>query len=248
MRSRPYGPFTMGIQSYSLRHFPAADMLTKLRALGLRDVEVWDGHFPVTDDPARIAGYRAMLDNAGVAIHAYGVIGFSGDAADSRRKFAFAKAMGIRTLSADPTLDAFEGLDHLVREFDIRIAIHNHGPGARWSKPEAILDAIKGHDDRIGVCIDTGHYLRSDVNPVDAARMFKKRVHGVHLKDVRTVAGRKEFTEIGKGALDTLALLRVLKANRFRGLRALEYEEHEEDPSRQMEECLRATEAAARRL
>ena len=244
----PYGPFRMGVQSYSLRHFPMPEMLQKVRDLGLKEIEAYNGHFAVTDDPARLAEYRAALKKAGVKLYAFGVEGFGKDRAANRRLFTFAKAMGIKTLSADPAPESFDQLEELVREFNINIAIHNHGPGSRYDAQESVYRAVEGRDRRIGACVDTGHFMRSNADPVEVVRRLGNRVHGVHLKDVRTVEGRKEFTEVGKGDLDTVELLRSLKAAKFKGVLALEYEEHPQDPLPYMRECLDATRAAAGKL
>src|SRR5437899_959300 len=99
----PYGPFRMGIQSYSLRDFPMRDALRMTRDLGLSDLEGFDGHFTVTDDPAKIGAYRDALKAAGVKMRSFGVVGFGGDKAANRRAFVFAKRMGIGVLTADPS-------------------------------------------------------------------------------------------------------------------------------------------------
>ena len=101
--------------------------------------------------------------------------------------------------------------------FRINLGIHNHGPGdALYDTVEKVSRALRGRHPRIGACVDTGHYIRSDEDPVEAVRRFGMRVYGVHLKDVAVGQnGEKHFTEIGKGKLDTLALLRALKASHY---------------------------------
>ena len=241
----PYAPWRMGIQSYSLRAFKTDDMLAKTAALGLRYVEAYPEHFPLTDDPKTIAGYKEQLKAHNLVMPAYGAIDFSADAQDARKKFEFAKAMGIRTLTSNPAPDSFEVLDKLVQEYNIRIAIHNHGPDdARYGKIDQVSNAIQGHNALIGACVDTGHYLRADESPVTAVGKFGTRVFDVHLKNVKQGPGKeKVFTEIGEigGLLDVVAILRILKENHFRGLLALEYEEHEQDPIPYIKQCLEAT-------
>lgn len=246
----PYGMFRMGIQSYSLRGYKVDEALAKTKALGLTYWEAFNSHLPVTDDPKVIAEYKEKLKANGVRLVAYGVLDFSDNEADARRKFAFAKAMGIETFSAHPAPGAFSLLDRLVEEYGVNIAIHNHGPGDNlYDKIDKTLTAIQGHSVRIGSCSDTGHYLRSDEDPVEAARKFGKRLYGVHLKDVLVDSdGKKHFTEIGKGKLDTVGLLKVLRQNRFRGLLSLEYEEHAENPISYIEACLAAVREAVRKI
>jgi sugar phosphate isomerase/epimerase len=240
----------MGIQSYSLRHFKAEEALAKTQALGLTFWEAFPGHLPMTADPKQIASYKEMLKTYGVTLAAYGVVDFSSDEKDARMKFEFAKRMGIETLSAYPRPDSIDLLDRLVKEYKINIAIHNHGPEDKlYDLIEKGERAMQGRDRRFGSCTDTGHYLRSNENPVVAATRFGKRVHGVHLKDVKSGANNaKTFTELGKGDLDTVGLLRVLRLNRFRGVLALEYEEHETEPMPYIAECLSATREAVQKL
>jgi sugar phosphate isomerase/epimerase len=240
----PYGPFKMGLQTYTLRAFPQAEALAKTRALGLTYWEGWDRHLPVTDDPAQLSDYRAKLKSAGVKVLTYGVVSFGGDREANRRLFQFARSLGIRTLSADPSLDAFPSLEELVREYGINVAIHNHGPGARYDKIRDVADALQGRHPRIGACVDTGHYLRSGEDPVAAVQQFGRRIYGLHLKDVK----QGQFTELGKGDLQLPRLLATLEELRYDGVLALEYEEHERDPIPYVDECLTATRTAIKQL
>jgi inosose dehydratase len=241
----PYGPFRMGMQSYTLRAFPLDEALRLTRTLDLQYWEAFPDHLPMTDDPARLAGYRQKLKDAGIQLLTYGVVGFGGDAAANRKVFEFARAMGIRTLSADPSPDSFSSLDGLVREFKINIAIHNHGPGSRYDKIQDVVGALKDRHPRIGACVDTGHYLRSGEDPIVAVERFGHRTYGVHLKDVK---GGRQFTELGKGDLPLTRLLATLKELRYSGVLSLEYEEHEKDPMPYVQECLTATRAAIQQM
>ena len=240
----PYTPFRMGIQSYTLRGYKLDEALAKTKDLGLKYWEAWDGHMPITDDPKVIAEYKAKLQANGITLPAYGVVGFSNNEADARRKFEFGKAMGIRTFSAGPSADSFNLLDKLTEEYKINIAIHNHGPGDDlFDKWEKVVAATEGHSPRIGACLDTGHTLRSDQRPEVAAGKLGKRVLGCHLKDVRVDGNKKEFTILGQGSLDPNIMLRKLIEIGFpnRGLLALEYEENEKDPIADVEACLKRT-------
>ncbi len=241
----PYAPFRMGLQSYTLRAFSLDDALAKTKALGLGFWEAYPNHLPVTEAPARLADYRQKLSAAGVQLLTYGVVDFGADSAANRRIFQFARAMGIRTLSANPAPDSFVSLDALVREFRINVAIHNHGPGSRYDKIRDVATALQDRHPRIGACVDTGHYLRSGEDPVVAVQRFGHRVYAVHLKDVKTGG---QFTELGKGDLALSRLLSTLEELRYPGLLSLEYEEHERDVIAYVQECLAATRAAIGRV
>jgi inosose dehydratase len=239
--ARAYGPFKMGIQSYSLRGYPLEEALARTRQLGLGYWEAYNDHMPLTESAEQLEGYRKKLQDAGVKVMAYGVVGFGAEKERARHVFTFAKAMGIETISADPTPDALGYLDGLVEEFGINVAIHNHGPGSRYDKISQVQAAIQGRNHRIGACVDTGHYLHSDEDPVEAIRRFGDRVYGVHLKDV---TADKHFTELGKGSLKLSEALKLLKDLKYQHCLALEYEEHPRDPIPGIQECLAAVRAA----
>ena len=244
----PYGSFRMGIQSYSLRHFPLEEALKITQSLGLHYWEAYPGHFDVTDSITEQNRIKGLLKAHDIALRTYGVVYYGNNEKDWRRAFEFAKSMGIETLSSSPEPNSFALLNKLVAEYKINIAIHNHGPGDRYAKIAAEAAALQGQNSRIGSCIDTGHFLRSSEDPVLAAKTFGKRTYGVHLKDVKTDAnGNKSFTEVGKGELNTPALLQVLRKNGFKGLLSIEYEEHENDPTSYIEECLAATREAVKK-
>lgn len=234
--SNPYAPFKMGIQSYSLRGFKVDQALAVTKELGLGYWEGWEGHIPMSDNLADRSENRMKLRAAGVRMTTFGVMGFSADMARSRRIFEFARAMGVGVLSADPTPDAFPSLEALTEEFDIRIAIHNHGPGSRYDKISSVVDAVKNRSSRIGASVDTGHYLRSSEDPVDALKRLEGRVFSVHLKDVKDT---KQFKILGQGDLDVVGCLKTLKGQGYGHTLALEYEENPQNPTPDLVECLR---------
>ncbi|HTI49321.1 MAG TPA: sugar phosphate isomerase/epimerase, partial [Planctomycetaceae bacterium] len=133
----------------------------------------------------------------------------------------------------------------LVDEYQINIAIHNHGPKSRWNKIDDVVNAINNHHPRIGACVDTGHYLRSSENPVEAIERLKGRVFGVHLKDVKS---SNFFTILGDGDLDVVGCLRALKAQKYQHSLALEYEENPQNPVPDIEICLKNLHAAMEQL
>jgi len=248
--TNPYGPFKMGIQSYSLRHYEADEALAKSKELGLKFWESFSKHFPVTGDAAKLAEYKKKLSEAGITLMAYGVQRFTKNTDENRKQFEFARAMGITSLSADPDPDSFDSLDKLVDEYKINIAIHNHGPDdKKYGKIEQVSAAIRNHHERIGACVDTGHFLRADEDPVKAIEAFGPRTYGVHVKDVKKLPdGKKQFTIAGKGDLDLVGCLKQLARLRFAGCLSLEYEENEKNPIADIEQCLAAVRDAVKKL
>jgi sugar phosphate isomerase/epimerase len=250
----PYAGLKIGMQSYSLRAFDTPTALRHTRELGLKYWESFPKHIPLTTLPKQIADSKALLKEAGITVMAYGVIDFDANETSGRQKFDFAKAMGLWSISANPKKDkaTFDLLDKLVAEYDIPIGIHNHGPRARYSKISDVADIVKDRHPKIGACVDTGHYLRSDESPVEAIERLSNRLYGVHLKDVRTVNAdgrrKKIFTIVGQGDLDVLGCLRVLKKLNYQGCLALEYEENEQNPLSDIAVSLAAVREAAAKL
>lgn len=230
----PYAPFPMGVQSYCFRKFTFEEALQKTHGLGLKYIEAFPGHFKSGSTPDEIEAMKAKLKSMGITLNAYGVCGFSKNHERNKHLFEFAKAMGIPHLSANPTPDAFDSLEELVKEYGINIAIHNHGPKSRYSTIEDIEKVVAGRSNRIGLCIDTGHFMRSDVNPTDVVRKFPGRIHGIHLKDTKD----KRDCIVGKGDMDLIGFLQALKHTGFQGYFSLEYESDPEDPVPAMSECL----------
>jgi inosose dehydratase len=241
----PYLGLKMGIQSYSLREFKAEEALKQTQELGLKYWESFGNHLPITSVPKQIEAHKELLAKYGVTLISYGVLGFDENENAAREKFEFAKAMGIKSLSADPKPDnaTFDLLDKLCAEYDVAIAIHNHGPGHRYNKISDVEKVVKDRHPKIGACVDTGHYLRSDEDPVEAVQRLGKRVFGCHVKDVKTteVDGKrlKQFKIAGEGDLNVVALLKALKSLDFQYCVALEYEENAKNPLPDIEACLK---------
>ncbi len=234
-------PFRLGIQSYSLRGFDRNGALDRTKELGLKFWEAFPAHIPQTDDAKALDEIRAALAARGVRLIAWGVQGFGGDEAANRRTFAFAQALGIEILAADPAPEAMPILSRLCKETGIKIAIHNHGPGARFDKLESVVKALEGTHEGVGACIDTGHTLRSKEDPVDWAKALRGRVHLVHLKDVKDAT---QFKILGQGDLRLKPFLGELRTQGFKGPLNLEYEENPDNPMADIRACLISLRAA----
>jgi len=240
------GELNLGIQMYSLRGYPVDEALGHVKDLGLKVIEFYPGMFPVTDDQAAIDAMKDKVSALGLTMSAYGVNRFTKDAAANRKLFAFAKAAGIPILGADPDPDSFASLDDLVKEFDIRIAIHNHGPTHRYNKVIDVLDAIEKHDRRIGACADLGHYLRSGEQPTEVIRLLAGRLYGIHLKDFAEMQDKTKGVILGQGHIDVPAVFAALEQAKFPadGALSIEYEENPKNPLAEIRACIEAARAA----
>lgn len=217
----------LGCQSYSFRNFGTVEAIAKLRELDLTEMEFCSVHFPT--DPADPKFKEAMdaIAAAKITVPSYGVEGFSADEAKNRAKFEFGKALGVQVLTADPEPDSFASLDKLTEEYGIKIAIHNHGPGARYDKVADTLKAVEGHSKLIGACLDTGHCIRSAEKPHEVAEQLGDRLISMHLKD--WITGGEEKI-VGTGDMDIAKLAAVLQGMNFGGPIMLEYENMPDNP------------------
>ena len=237
----------LGLQSYSLRSFQFDDAIAKMGELGLHFVEFFPGHFPQNMKPQELAARQGKLAALDIKANAYGVCGLNNDEKRMRPLFDFCKRVGIGVITAGPTPDSFGLLDKLVPEYGVRVAIHNHGPGdKRWGRTQQMLDGIKGHDPRIGICLDTGHLIRAGDDPVEAVRKFGPRLHGLHFKDVS-----KDSTHdciVGRGRTDMAAFFTALKEVGFAGAFSLEYESDPKNPMAGIAASLDAIRAAVAKV
>jgi sugar phosphate isomerase/epimerase len=240
----------LGVQLYSLRGYKVDEALKHARDLGFKFVEFYPGMYPVDSSDDAIAAMKKKLVELGLTASAHGVNGFTQDAAANRKVFEFAKKAGIRTLSADPTPESLDNLDDLVKEFDVRVAIHNHGPTHRYNKAIDVLRAIEKRDPRIGACADLGHFVRSGERPVEVIRLLKGRLYGIHLKDFAEMQDRTKGVILGKGHVDVPAVMEALVAAKFPadGALSIEYEENEQNPLDDIRQCAEVARAAIKKV
>ena len=226
-------PIRLGLASYTFRNFNRAQMiafLKQLNVLALNAKDVKD-HLPV--DPQEEASALADYATAGISLHAAGTIYFPKDEdTDIRSKFEYAKRAGIGVIVAgDPALETLPRIEKFVREYDIRIAIHNHGPEDKlWHSPLDVLNAVKNMDPRIGCCIDVGHTARAGTDVVRAIREAGPRLFNVHMKDLADFQTKDSQVAVGEGIMPVRKIFEALLATGYGGFVDLEYEIHADDP------------------
>jgi sugar phosphate isomerase/epimerase len=228
----------MGVASYSLRNFTLEQVISMMPKLGVRYITLKDMHLPLDSTPAQRKEARQKLEDAGLILMGGGVIYMKNDPAEIRHAFEYARDAGMPTIVASPDPASLDILDKMVEEFNIRVAIHNHGPGDdKYPSPLDVMKLIKNHDPRIGICPDIGHTARLGLNPVEAIRQCSGRICDFHLKDVTAATPEGENIELGKGIIDIVGVLKTLLELEYQQHVALEYEIHPEDPLPGMREC-----------
>jgi inosose dehydratase len=243
-------PFRIGLQSYTFRSFPLEKMLDTCQSLGIETIEFFSGHYSPESNDEQVAAMNKQLAAHDLKLLSHGVNKFTKDHEANKRSFEFAKRAGIRNITADPSEDSFDSLDKLVAEYDVRIAIHNHGPGARYDKVDSVLRAVKGRHPNIGACADLGHYIRTGEDPVRVINLLEGRLFGVHLKDYDAPRGDAKGTILGKGLMDVPGVLAALKKVNMPSdaCMAIEYEENSADPTEDVKACVATVRDAAKKV
>jgi len=220
---------TLGLASYSTRKFTLDETLEIARRVRLEHICLKSFHLPLSATAEECAAARAKVEAAGLDLYGGGVIRMA-DEEEARRAFDYAKAAGMRTIIGVPAPPVLPLVNELVQKYDIRVAIHNHGPGDKtYPTPESAIERIQDLDPRIGLCIDVGHTVRAGACPVEDAKRFAERVLDVHMKDVSEAAPGGKEVEVGRGVVDVAGFLKTLMEIGYSGVVAFEYEKDPEN-------------------
>ena len=223
----------LGLASYTFRNFDRAQLIgfmKQLNVLALNAKDVKD-HLPMDplEEAKALKDYRA----AGIQLHAAGTIYFPKDEDDDiRSKFEYCKRAGISVIVAgDPAPEILPRIEKFVKEYDIRFAIHNHGPEDKiWHSPLDVLRVVGKMDPRMGCCIDVGHTVRAGTNVVQAINAVGPRLFNMHTKDLTDFQSKESQVAVGDGKMPLLRIFEALIANNYKGFVDLEYEVHADDP------------------
>ena len=226
-------PVHLGLASYTFRNFTRAQMIGFMKQLNVTALNAKDtkDHLPM--DPAAEAQAVADYTANGIKLHAAGAIYFPKDEDDDiRSKFEYCKRANIPVIVAgDPTPETLPRIEKFVKEYDIRFAIHNHGPEDKiWHSPLDVLKAVKGMDPRIGCCIDVGHCVRAGTDVVKAIHEVGPRLFNMHMKDLTDFSSKESQVAVGAGIMPVREIFSALIKTRYQGFVDLEYEVHGDDP------------------
>ena len=226
-------PIQLGIATYTFRNFTRDQMIGFLEQLRISQINAKDvkDHLPIDpqQEEAALKDYAA----AGIKLHAAGAIYFRKDEdEDIRAKFEYCKRAGIGVIVAgDPTPATLPRVEKFVKEYDIRIAIHNHGPeDPVWPSPLDILKLVKRYDPRIGCCIDVGHTVRAGTGVVEAIHAAGPRLFNMHMKDLASFTSKESQVAVGEGRMPIREIFAALVQTGYKGFVDLEYEIKADDP------------------
>lgn len=222
--------FELGLASYTLRKFTLDQTLQMTKRVGLKHIALKDFHLAMDSTPEQIKEAVAKVKDAGLDLYGGGVI-YMKNEQEVSRAFEYAKAAGMRVIIGVPEPELLPLVDKKVKEYDIKVAIHNHGPGDKiYPVPETVYEHIKALDKRIGLCDDIGHTIRAGVDPSVSIAKYGDRLYDVHFKDVSAATEKGNAVEVGRGVIDIPQVLRTLIKINYTGIVSFEYEKDENDP------------------
>jgi sugar phosphate isomerase/epimerase len=220
----------LGMASYTFREFPLDETLKMTKRLGLERIAFKDFHLSLESTDEEIKTIAEKTQEAGLDLYGCGVV-YMQNEGEVERAFHYAKTAGMMIIIGVPNHELLNMVNKMVSEYNIRVAIHNHGPGDRlYPTPESAYERIKNLDPRIGLCIDIGHTKRAGVDPSESAMKFADRLHDVHIKDVTAATKEGGTVEIGHGVIDIPKFLKTLIKLDYKGSVSFEFEKDGEDP------------------
>lgn len=222
----------LGVASYSFRKFSRAQAIQMTKALGTPYLNVKDFHLPLTSTPEQIDEAKKEFADAGIVLVGCGNVSFQkDDEADIRSKFVYAQRAGFPLIVCAPTAVTLPKLEKFVKEFNIKIAVHNHGPEDKhFPTPQSVLRAVKDMDPRCGLCMDIGHTSRTGVDIVASIVEAGPRLLDMHAKDLANPMVKESQVAVGEGKLPIPQIFEQLVKMKYNGSVNLEYEIEDTDP------------------
>jgi sugar phosphate isomerase/epimerase len=230
----PWG-LKLGIATYTFRNFDRAKVIQMVQQVQTPWISIknTEQQLSLKSTPEELAAARKQFDDAGFKVMSAGNIDMTKAKTidDLRPLFEWAKTARLPMLVCAPTHDNLKAVETLVKEYDIRIAIHNHGPEDKhFPTPESVLDAVRNLDPRCGLCMDIGHTARTGTNVVDAIASAGPRLLDMHVKDLADFSAKESQCDVGDGLMPFPQIFRQLKKMNYQGCVDLEYEIHADNP------------------
>jgi inosose dehydratase len=220
----------LGLASYSFKNFSLTQAIQMTKRLGLKYISLKDSHLPLKSSKDDIAKAVAEISHAGLTLYAVGVIYMTTEA-EVHQAFEYAKAAGAKIIIAAPEHELLPLTEKKVQEYDINMAIHNHGPSdKRFPSPESVYEKVKTMDRRVGMCLDIGHTTRIGIDPSESAEKFFDRLLDIHIKDVSAATAEGSTVEMGRGVIDIPKFFKTLSRLNYQGIASFEFEKDKPDP------------------
>ncbi len=240
VEAEPWG-IKLGIATYSLRSFDRATAIEMLKKMQVKYVSIKDIHLKIGAPAEETKAGRAEFDAAGFIVTSGGNVDMTKGTTveDLRKQFEYAKAARLPMMVCAPTHENIKAVETLVKEYDIRIAIHNHGPEDKnFPTPQSVLEVVRKLDKRCGLCMDIGHSARTGVDVVETIGLAGDRLFDIHVKDLRDLKNKDSQCDIGDGAFSFPRIFKQLKKMGYTGCVNMEYEINGKDPMMGMQRSL----------
>jgi sugar phosphate isomerase/epimerase len=230
----PWG-IKLGIATYTFRNFDRAKTIEMIQAVKTPWVSIKDVHLKIDAPPEELRAGRKQFDDAGLRVTSGGNVDMASPARGTeqglRHSFEYARAAGLPMMVCAPTHDNLRTVERLVKEFDIRVALHNHGPEDRnFPTVESVLEAVRPLDRRCGLCMDVGHSARTGADVVKSISSAGERLFDMHVKDLANFTDKASQCDVGDGIIPFAAIFKQLKKMNYQGCVNLEYEINGSNP------------------
>ena len=227
----PWRGLKPGVASYTVRKMPLEQAIKAIQRVGLKYVSIKDAHLSLKSTTEERRAVAEKFKAAGITPMSCGNVSMENNEASVRQAFEYARDLGLPTIVCAPDPQSMAILDRMVKEFNIKLAIHNHGPeDKRFPSPYDVWKAVEKYDERIGLCIDVGHTARAKVDPAEAIVKCKARLYDLHIKDIASTESNAGTIEGGRGVLDLKGILQALLKIKYEHLVSFEYEKDADDP------------------
>lgn len=227
---KPGDAFTLGMAGYTFREFTVEQTIAMMQRIGVSYLSVKDFHLPYNSNQEQINTVLGKFRNAGIEVYTLGVVYMkSSEFVD--QAFEYAKMAGVKMIVGAPDYALLPYVEKKVKTYDIRLAIHNHGPdNPLYPNATDIWNHVKDLDERMGICIDIGHTMRDGQDPAADIEKYASRIYDVHIKDVDKPSKEGKTVEMGRGVIDIPAVITSLRKTGYTGKCSLEFEKDMKDP------------------
>ncbi|MCE7060538.1 sugar phosphate isomerase/epimerase [Dyadobacter sp. CY343] len=222
--------FKLGIAGFSFVNFKLDEALAMMKRTDVHYLCIKDFHLPYNSTAEQITAFHEKLKESGVTGYAVGPI-YTKTHKDIDNAFEYAKRVGVKLIVGIPNKEDLAYVDQKVKEYDIKYAIHNHGPEDKlYPNAASIHELVKNLDPRVGICFDMGHNKRDNQDSVADLGKYAKRIFDLHLKNVTAASKDGKACELGRGVIDIPAFVKMLRKSKYNGVCSLEYEKDMKDP------------------
>ncbi len=238
MQSNAVNRLQLGIAGYTFSKSTIQQAIAIMQRVNIKTFSLKDVFLPLNSNKAKIDEVVGAFNNAGISIYAVGVI-YMKKKEDADQAFEYAKMVGVDMIVGSPVYELLPYVEQKAKAYNIRVAIHNHGPeDPEYPTPGDVYKHIKNLDSRLGLCLDIGHTQRDNIDPATAYLQFADRIIDMHIKDVTGPVKDAESVELGRGIIDIPALVKALYKKGYKGHCSFEYEKDATDPLPGLSECV----------